>query len=308
VRALPSLDRIEELLASARWLLASQWHELGDVGALISHPLDAPHDVQQRRVDPQVTRERRLEGQQRQQALVHLDVACVDPGIVSDDDLGELDVMVAERLKRAVDLSHGEIEAPERLALVTEPGGESRALALNLTASSSMEFSRADVLPVGPPVIHASASVATRASHCSWTSSQSASTSSSLGRGVSIGKTTVALAALERLAEAGALVCAIDCRQIATAASLCLELDAQRLAHASQLRQQARHAGSWALRLWQSIMAAEEHPDSDVRLAEAVTEALTGTRSSATVADALLALSARPERRARLRSSTRHPN
>ena len=84
--------------------MARQLHELGDVHALIAHPLDAADDVQQRRDDPQVASDRRLPGEQRQHALVYLQVARIDPIIVGDDHPGQLDVLVADRLERPVEL------------------------------------------------------------------------------------------------------------------------------------------------------------------------------------------------------------
>ena len=55
-------------------------------------------------------RDRRLKGEQREQALVDLDVATVDPGVFGDDDRGVVDVLVAERRKRSVELSGDQIE------------------------------------------------------------------------------------------------------------------------------------------------------------------------------------------------------
>ena len=78
---------------------------------------DAADDVQQRRDDPQVACDRRLACEQRQDALVYLHVAPVDPLILGDDDLGELDVVVADRLERAVQLLEHHPEALDRVAL-----------------------------------------------------------------------------------------------------------------------------------------------------------------------------------------------
>ena len=61
-------------------------------------------DVQQRRDDPQVAGDGRLAGEQRQDPLVHLQVAAVDPVVVGDDHPGQLDVLVAHRLERPVEL------------------------------------------------------------------------------------------------------------------------------------------------------------------------------------------------------------
>ena len=73
--------------------------------------------MQQRRDDPQVTRDRRLACEQRQDALVHLPIAPVDPLILGDDHLGQLDVVLADRFERAVQLLEHHAEALDRLAL-----------------------------------------------------------------------------------------------------------------------------------------------------------------------------------------------
>ena len=53
---------------------------------------------------------RRLEGEQRQDPLVHLEVAAVDAVVVGDDERRELDVLVLERLQRAVELLDDDVE------------------------------------------------------------------------------------------------------------------------------------------------------------------------------------------------------
>ena len=85
--------------------------------ALVAHPLDAADDVQQRGDDAQVARDRRLPCEQRQHALVYLQIAPVDPLVVGDDHPGQLDVVVADRLERPVELLDHHLETPERLAL-----------------------------------------------------------------------------------------------------------------------------------------------------------------------------------------------
>ena len=72
--------------------------------------------VQQRGDRPQVRRHRRLQREQRQDPLVHLEIAPVDPVVVVDDDRGQLDVLVLERLQRAVQGRDDEVEAAERLS------------------------------------------------------------------------------------------------------------------------------------------------------------------------------------------------
>src|SRR5688500_3570979 len=63
------------------------------------HVLD---HVQERGDDPQIARDRRLQGQQRENPLLDLQIAPVDAVVVMDDDRRELDVLMLERLERAV--------------------------------------------------------------------------------------------------------------------------------------------------------------------------------------------------------------
>ena len=96
-------------------LVAGQRHELGDVHALVSHPLDVLHHVQQRGDDAQVAGHRRLQGQQRQDALLDLQVAAVDAVVVGDHHRGQLDVLVLNRFERPVERAHHQVEAAEGL-------------------------------------------------------------------------------------------------------------------------------------------------------------------------------------------------
>ena len=73
--------------------------------------------MQQRRQQPQVVGGRRLAREQRQHALMDLEVAPVDPVVVGDDHAGQLDVLVVDRLERAVELGDDQVEAAERLLL-----------------------------------------------------------------------------------------------------------------------------------------------------------------------------------------------
>jgi hypothetical protein len=82
-------------------------------------------------------------------------------------------------------------------------------------------------------------------------------------------------------------VCAIDCRLTPTAEDLALELDAQRLANAPELRQRARAAGGFALRLWRAVLASEDRPDADEQFAEAVVAQMAQARSSQEALDAV---------------------
>ena len=86
---------------------------LAIVHALVAHPLDVLDQVQQRGDEPQVAGDRSLQGEQRQDPLVHLEVAAVEAVVVVDDDRGQLDVLVLERLQRAVELLDDEVDAAE---------------------------------------------------------------------------------------------------------------------------------------------------------------------------------------------------
>jgi hypothetical protein len=73
--------------------------------------------VQQRRDDPQVARDRSLERQQREDPLVDLEIAAVEPVVVLHDDRGELDVLVLERFEHALEGRSDHVESAERLLL-----------------------------------------------------------------------------------------------------------------------------------------------------------------------------------------------
>ena len=77
------LDEVEHLLVRRR-LVAVQRHELRHVHALVAHPLDVLDHVQQRGHDAQVAGHRRLKREQRQDPLVDLEIAAVDPVVVGD--------------------------------------------------------------------------------------------------------------------------------------------------------------------------------------------------------------------------------
>jgi hypothetical protein len=73
--------------------------------------------VQQRGDDAQVGRYRRLTREQRKDPLVDLEVAAVDAVVVGRDHAGELDVLVADRLERPIELRDDQVEAAQRLLL-----------------------------------------------------------------------------------------------------------------------------------------------------------------------------------------------
>jgi hypothetical protein len=110
------LDVREDLLVDGR-LVPAERQQLGDVHALVAHPLGVLDHVQQRRDDAQVGGDRRLQREQREDPLVHLQVAAVDPVVVGDHDRRQLDVTVVERLERPVERGDDEVERAQRLVL-----------------------------------------------------------------------------------------------------------------------------------------------------------------------------------------------
>ena len=116
-----ALDGVEDVFVLGR-LVSRERHELGDVHALVAHPLHAANDVQQRGQDPQVAGHRRLACEQRQHALVHLEVASVDPVVVGHDHPGQLHVLIADRLQRAVERLGDEVQAAQSLLLEVPEG------------------------------------------------------------------------------------------------------------------------------------------------------------------------------------------
>ena len=73
--------------------------------------------MQERGDDSQVARHWRLSGQQRQDPLVYLEVAPVDPVVVGHHHPGQLHVLVRDRLERPVELLDHDVQAVERLGL-----------------------------------------------------------------------------------------------------------------------------------------------------------------------------------------------
>ena len=61
--------------------------------------------------------DRRLAPEQREHALVDLQVATVDPVVVGHDHAGQLDVLVVDRLERAVELGDDQVKPAHRLHL-----------------------------------------------------------------------------------------------------------------------------------------------------------------------------------------------
>src|SRR3954454_4837933 len=92
-------DVLEHRLVLRR-VVADHRQHLGDVDALVAHALDVLDHVQQRGDHAQVRGDGRLQRQQRQDALLDLEIAPVDAVVVEDDDRGELDVLVLQGLQR----------------------------------------------------------------------------------------------------------------------------------------------------------------------------------------------------------------
>jgi len=109
-------DRIENVLIHWR-LVARERHQLSDVHTLITHPLDAAGDVQQRGNDPQIARDRRLTREHRQDALLDVQRSPFDPVTVGDRHPGQLDVLVDRGFHRAIECLDHDLEPIESLAL-----------------------------------------------------------------------------------------------------------------------------------------------------------------------------------------------
>ena len=73
--------------------------------------------MQQRRDQAQVAGHGRLQRQQREDALVDLQVAPVDAVVVGDHHFRQLDVLVLQRFHRAVELLDHDVQASERAVL-----------------------------------------------------------------------------------------------------------------------------------------------------------------------------------------------
>ena len=94
--------------------MAGERDHLADVHALVSHALEAVEHVQQRRDQPQVRGDRGLSREQGQDFLVHLQVAAVDAVVVGHDQLGQLDVLVLDRLHSPVEGRGDHVQAFQR--------------------------------------------------------------------------------------------------------------------------------------------------------------------------------------------------
>jgi hypothetical protein len=120
----------------ARRVVSRERDQLGHVHALVAHPLDVLDHVQDGRDEAQVRGHGRLEGEQREHPLVHLEIAAVDAVVVRDDHARELDVLVLHGLEGTIECRHHHLECAQRLAL------ESRELLLEVRAGRMGQANR----------------------------------------------------------------------------------------------------------------------------------------------------------------------
>ena len=97
------LDRRQHLLVTRR-LVAGERHQLGDVHALVAHPLQAPDDVQQGGDQAKVAGHGSLTRQQRDRLMVDVEVAAVDRPVGGDDASGKGGVAPAHGVHGAHEL------------------------------------------------------------------------------------------------------------------------------------------------------------------------------------------------------------
>src|SRR4051794_18537602 len=114
---LAHLGDVAEHALVRRRLVSGEGHQLGDVHALVAHPLHALDHMEDRRHEPEIGRHRRLQRQERQEALVDLQVAAVEPVVVLDHHASELDVLVRDRLQGSFERLDHHVEPAECLAL-----------------------------------------------------------------------------------------------------------------------------------------------------------------------------------------------
>ena len=88
---------------------AGQLRQLCDRDAVVGHPLEVEVDVQHRQHEPKVGRDRRLPGEQRLDPLLDREVGVVDLVVEGDHLVGQLEVLLDERLRRRLHRSHDEL-------------------------------------------------------------------------------------------------------------------------------------------------------------------------------------------------------
>jgi hypothetical protein len=92
-------------------------HELGHVHALVAHSLDVLDHMKEGRNQAKVAGYRRLKGEQREHALVNLEVSPVDSIVIGDDHLGQFNVLMLHRLERAIERRDHHRQRAESLRL-----------------------------------------------------------------------------------------------------------------------------------------------------------------------------------------------
>ena len=75
---------------------------LCDVQGEVAHPLDVARAVDRRDHDAQIGRHRRLQGEQPERLLLGRDAQVVDPDVVRDHLLGQLQVGIEEGTRRVL--------------------------------------------------------------------------------------------------------------------------------------------------------------------------------------------------------------
>ena len=91
------------------------------IHALVAHALDVLMTCSGAATTRRSPATGRLEGEQREDALMDLEVAAVEPGVVGDDELARGSMSsVLERLQHAVELLDDEVEPAERRGLQLE--------------------------------------------------------------------------------------------------------------------------------------------------------------------------------------------
>src|SRR5215207_2407949 len=110
------LDVAQDALVGRR-LVARERYQLRHVHALVAHALDVLHHVKEGSHEAEVSGHRRLEREQGENSLVHLEVAAVDAVVVGDDHAGQLDVLVQNGLERPIEGADDHVETAEGLFL-----------------------------------------------------------------------------------------------------------------------------------------------------------------------------------------------
>ena len=98
------LERLEQLGCDHQ--VQRQLRQLGDVDALVAHPLKVQVDVQHGEDQPQVGRKRRLQCQQPNHAVLDARIGRVVLVILGDHHVGQLLIAGEQRLHRPIECAH----------------------------------------------------------------------------------------------------------------------------------------------------------------------------------------------------------